>query len=153
MGIHRCNNTNTNSNYYCRLFDGLDSFGQHPLPMSGNASSPAVYVKSIQRPKRGVGTVCFFNVSFNNCSLIRVLSATSPDEQHKNGSDANIPHEHKSYVNIYYGSEGNQQYRTFYQQDLATLDDIFSSTSLFIVHWVKSFRSDISFHFQAKCMQ
>lgn len=153
MGIHKCSNTNTNSNYYCRLFDSLESFGQHPLPMSGNASDPAVHIKSIQRPFRGVGTVCFFNVSFNNCSVIRLLKSTHPNEQHGRKSDAKIRREHKSYVNVYYGSEENQQFRTLYQQDLATLDDVFPSTSLFIAHWVKSFRSDISFHFQAQCMQ
>lgn len=154
MGIHKCSNTNTNSKYYCQLFDGaLNSSGLHPLPMSGNSSSPAVYVKSIQRPRRGVGSVCFFNVSFNNCSVIRLLKATGPDEQYRDRSNTRIPHQHKSYVKIYYGSEGDQQHQTLYEQDLATLDDVFPATSLFIAHWVKSFKSDISFHLQAQCMQ
>lgn len=146
-------------NYYhmCRLFDGIPGFKMEPLPVTGNGSVDSVIIKS--PPSSEFKTVCFYNISLSgrnedNCSVIALQHRPDhPQEEYVDsleGSNTNVAC--KSYVNMYYGTQENQQFQTLCREDLATLDNIYISTSLFLVYWTNSDRNNAgSFHLHAQC--
>lgn len=165
MGVHRCRDTTRHAAYYhCRLFDHIGknstAFGLHPLPVSGNASFMAVNIKSIQRHHKRIGSVCFYNISLNenaNCSAIKLQHIVDyPEDQYVDGLEETATNSTstlcRSHVNVYYGSEETQQFQTLCREDLATFNDVFLGSSLFIAHWMKNVNNDGSFHLQAQCI-
>lgn len=142
--------------YGCRFFDGAPGFRIEPLPVAGNGSVESVIIQSL--PKTESRTVCFHNISLPNCSVIRLQHTYNHSEEkyvdRLEGPNTNSTNTTcKSYVNVYYGMEGSQQHETFCREDLATLDDVFISSSLFLVYWTNNDKNNNgSFQLHAQCL-
>ena len=143
-------------NYYeCRFFDRIPGFRIEPLPVAGNGSVESVIIQSL--PETEFKTVCFHNISLPNCSVIRLQHTSNHSEEKyvdrlegPNTNSTNIAC--KSYVKVYYGIEESQQHQILCREDLATLDQVFISSSLFLVYWTNSDRTNNgSFHLHAQC--
>lgn len=153
-------------NYYhmCRLFDGIPGFRMEPLPVTGNGSVDSVIIKSL--PSSEFKTVCFHNISLSSrnnsndsCSVIELQHTPDHpleeyvDRQEGSNTTNSTNVACKSYVNVYYGPQENQQFQTLCREDLATLDNTYISTSLLLVYWTNSDRKNAgSFHLHAQCI-
>lgn len=141
-------------NHECRFFDGIPGFRIEPLPVTGNGSVESVIIESL--PRTEFKTVCFYNISLPNCTIIRLQHEYNHSLENYvdrlEGPNTNSNNTAcKSYVKVYYETLGSQQYRTFCREDLATLDDLFFSSSLFLVYWTNSDRTNSgSFHLHAQ---
>ena len=112
-----------------------------PLPRTAVANQSAVYIKSPNGTESK--TVCFYNVSLNNCShaILRHVK-DQPVGEYLDGDEnttltCNHPRECKDYLRLYYG-EGNQQTVAYCRDGLASLQESIplSGGSFFAVYWV-----------------
>ena len=157
--MKKCRDADNRPQHMCRLFDGAPGYKLDRLPIS---ESNEVYIDSINGSDHK--TVCFFNVTIpdtnsSNCSGIKLEHASNhPREQYVDSFSDNesatnstdIPC--KSYVKVFYNSEGSQQHTEPLCRDrLANLREDYPSTSLFIADWTTPEESNASFSVRAGC--
>ena len=161
--MKKCRDADTNRpQYMCRLFNGAPGFKLDRLPISEDNE---VYIDSINGSDHK--SVCFFNVSIpdtssSNCSRIKLEHASNhPREEYVDGLSDNVSATNsestdipcKSYIKVFYGSEGRQQHTEPLCRDkLANLEEDYPSTSLFIAYWTTPEESNASFSLRAQCV-
>ena len=160
--MKKCRDADNRPHHMCRLFDGAPGYKLDELPISGGNDS-SVHIDSIDGSDSK--TVCFYNISMpdtssSNCSGIKLEHASIHSrEQYVDGlsdqdsatNSTDIPC--KSYVKVFYGSEGSQQHTEPLCRDrLANLNENYPSTSLFIAYWTTLEESNASFQLKAECI-
>ena len=94
----------------------------------------------------------------SNCSRIKLEHASNhPREKYVDGLSESATNSTdvtcKSYVNVFYGSEGSRQHtEPLCRERLANLKEDYPSTSLFITYWTTPQESNASFDLRAECV-
>ena len=149
--------------FKCRLFEG--KLGYDALPMTSNSNHTNVTVNIASVNGTGFRTVCFYNVTFDNCSQVSLCHAVDQRESEyvdaitnstTNVAECRYAAECKDYIRLYYG-EGQQQTEAFCRRELASLDRTFSLSngSLLAVYWTDDIGSPFaqsSFQLTASCI-
>ena len=135
----------------CSLFrDRSDKLRQTVI-----ANQRTVNIASPNARGTGFKTVCFYNVSLNNCSsaILRHVTDHPVDDYLDGHGNDNLPC--GDYLRLYYG-EGNLQTDTFCRDGLATLGKSIplDGGSFFAVYWADNSGSRTgSFEVNAECAE
>jgi len=124
------------------------------LPVTADPSS----VDIVSVNGTGFKTVCFYNVSLNNCSQVILRHVVNqPEDKYVDiiGNDGEVCRDDNStcndYLRLYYGQD-NQQTQTFCRDGLARLNTTLDVSSFFAVHWADNIANPrASFQVNVQC--
>ena len=148
--------------FKCSLFEGKLGYDALPMTSSSNHTNATVNIASVNGT--GFRTICFYNVTFDNCSHVSLRHAVDQRESEyvdaitnsTTNAECRYAAECKDYLRLYY-SEGRQQTEAFCRGELASLDRAFplSNGSLLAVYWADDIGSSYaqsSFQLTASCI-
>ena len=138
--------------YRCSLFEG--GLGMDMLPVTADPNT----VDIVSVNGTGFKTVCFYNISLNNCSQVTLRHVVDqPEDEYVDiiGNDGEVCRDDNStcndYLRLYYG-EDNQQTQTFCRDRLARLNMTLDVSSFFAVHWADNIANPrASFQVNVQC--